>query len=156
MPTNGQGSIQALVPLTLFYVAGKRIKTWWRHQMETFSTLLFLCEVTCGFPSQRPVTRSFDVPFDLHLNKRMSNNRDAGDLRRRCAHRNITVMVNAPCGRHCRWCRVGLRNVDRDGLTPMCCWVRCQVGQCKGVPNWVSEGHPGSILYPVIIIMIKD
>ena len=30
--------------------------TWWRHQMETFSALLALCEgnplVTCGFPSQ--------------------------------------------------------------------------------------------------------
>ena len=34
-----------------------------------------LCEgspVTAGFPSQRPVTRSFDVFFDLRLNKRLS------------------------------------------------------------------------------------
>ena len=41
--------------------------------METFSALLALCEgnlpVTGGFPSQRPVTRSFDVFFDLHPNK---------------------------------------------------------------------------------------
>ena len=48
--------------------------TWWRHQMETFSTLLALCAgnspVTGEFPSQRPVTQSFDVFFDLHLNKR--------------------------------------------------------------------------------------
>ena len=29
-------------------------------------------ESTCGFPSQRPVTRSFDVFFDLCLNKRLS------------------------------------------------------------------------------------
>ena len=36
------------------------------------------------FPIQRPVTQSFDVFFDLCLNKRlsMSNNREAGDLRR--------------------------------------------------------------------------
>ena len=44
--------------------------------METFSTLLVLCEgnspVFGEFPSQRPVTRSFDVFFDLRLNKRMS------------------------------------------------------------------------------------
>ena len=50
--------------------------SWWRHQMETFSALLTLCEgnppVTSGFPSQRPVTRSFDVSFDLRLNKRLS------------------------------------------------------------------------------------
>ena len=49
---------------------------WWRHQMETFSALLALCLgnslVTGEFPSQRPVTRSFDVFFDLRLNKRLS------------------------------------------------------------------------------------
>ena len=50
--------------------------TWWRHQMETFSALLTLCAgnspVTGEFPSQRPVARSFDVFFDLCLNKRLS------------------------------------------------------------------------------------
>ena len=49
--------------------------SWWRHQMETFSALLPLCErnppVTGGFPSQRPVTRSFDIFFDLRVNKRL-------------------------------------------------------------------------------------
>ena len=49
---------------------------WWRHQMETFSTLLAICAGnspgTGEFPAQRPVTRSFDVFFDLHLNKRLS------------------------------------------------------------------------------------
>ena len=49
---------------------------WWRHQMETFSVLLALCagnsSVTGEFPSQRPVTRSFDVFSDLDLNKRSS------------------------------------------------------------------------------------
>ena len=43
----------------------------WRHQMETFSALLALCvgnsPVTGEFPSQRPVTQSFDVFFDLRL-----------------------------------------------------------------------------------------
>ena len=45
---------------------------WWRHQMETFSVLLALCVVTGEFSSQRPATRSFDVVFDLRLNKRLS------------------------------------------------------------------------------------
>ena len=44
--------------------------------METFSKLLVPCEgkspVIGEFPSQRPVTRSFDVFFDLRLNKRLS------------------------------------------------------------------------------------
>ena len=50
--------------------------SWWRHQMETFSALLAICAgkspVTDGFPAQRPVTRSFDIFFDLRLNKRFS------------------------------------------------------------------------------------
>ena len=52
------------------------VMTWWRHQMETFPALLALCAgnspVTGDFPSQRPVTRSFDVFFDLLLYKRLS------------------------------------------------------------------------------------
>ena len=51
-------------------------EAWWRHQMEAFSALLALCEgnppVPGRFPSQRPVTRRFDVFFDLRLNKRLS------------------------------------------------------------------------------------
>ena len=49
---------------------------WWRHHMETFSMLLAIftgnSPVTGEFPSQRPVTRSFDIFFDLRLNKRLS------------------------------------------------------------------------------------
>ena len=45
--------------------------------METFSALLAICAVNQSpvsgeFPAQRPVTRSFDVLFDLLLNKRLS------------------------------------------------------------------------------------
>ena len=49
---------------------------WWRHQMETFSALLAICAgnspVPGEFPAQRPVTRSFDLFFDLRPNKRLS------------------------------------------------------------------------------------
>ena len=44
--------------------------------METFSSLLAIwagnSPVASEFPAQRPVTWSFDVFFDLHLNKRLS------------------------------------------------------------------------------------
>ena len=69
--------------------------TWWRHQMETFSALLALCQwnppVTGEFPSQRPVTRSFDVFFDLHLKKRL-NKHWATDSRRHRANFDVTVI----------------------------------------------------------------
>ena len=65
--------------------------------METFSALLALgvgnSPVTGELPSQRPVTRSFDVFFDLRItNNGLVNNRYASDLRRRRAHYDITVL----------------------------------------------------------------
>ena len=52
------------------------VNTWWRHQIETLSALLVICTgnslVTGEFPAQRPVTRSFDVFFNLRLNERLS------------------------------------------------------------------------------------
>ena len=52
------------------------VNSGWCHQMETFSALLALCEgnspVAGEFLAQRPVTRSWDVFFDLRLNKRLS------------------------------------------------------------------------------------
>ena len=63
---------QNLVATKVVRLAGQ----WWRHQMETFSALLAICAgnslVPGEFPAQRPVTRSFDVFFDLRLNKRLS------------------------------------------------------------------------------------
>ena len=59
----------------MLYLIGS-IWSWWRHQMETFSALPAICAgnspVPGEFPAQRPVTRSFDVFFDLHPNKRLS------------------------------------------------------------------------------------
>ena len=50
--------------------------SWWRHQMEIFSASLAICAgnlpVPDDFPAQRSVTRSFDVFFDLRLNKWLS------------------------------------------------------------------------------------
>ena len=74
----------------------KNKKRWWHHQMGTCSTSLSLCagnsSVTGEFPSQRSVTRRFVVFFDLWLNKRLSKQSWAGDLRRHHTHYNITVM----------------------------------------------------------------
>ena len=65
---------QVCDPFTIH--CGAVITSWWHHQMETISALLGFCAgnslVTGEFPSQRPVTWSFDVFFDLHLNKRFT------------------------------------------------------------------------------------
>ena len=66
--------------------------------METFSALLAICAgnspVAGEIPAQRPVTRNFDVFFDLRLNKRL--NGEASDLRRHRAHYDVTLMGAQP------------------------------------------------------------
>ena len=65
--------------------------------METFSALLVICAgnspVPGEFPSQRPVTRSFDVLFDLRLNKRLSKQSRGWYLRRYRAHYGVILMI---------------------------------------------------------------
>ena len=65
----------SLIPMPTHTYSPNRT-SWWLHQMETFSALLAFCAgnspVTGQFPAQRPVTRSFDVFFDLCLNKCLS------------------------------------------------------------------------------------
>ena len=61
--------------------------------METFSALLAICAGNSPVLTQGPVTRSFDVFFDLlRINGRV-NNGEAGDLRRYRAHYYVTVMA---------------------------------------------------------------
>ena len=66
----------SLLAVTVLLPTKLHMLPWWRHQMETFSALLAICAgnspVSGEFPAQRPVTRSFDVYFDLGLNKRLS------------------------------------------------------------------------------------
>ena len=58
-------------------IAAKGVySSWWRHQMEIFFAIQAICAgnspVIGEFPSQKPVTRGFDVFFHLRLNKRLS------------------------------------------------------------------------------------
>ena len=67
------------LPVSLLFVL-KEVGTFrvalWRHQIEPFFRVTGpLCGKITGpgeFPAQRPVTRSFDVFFDLRPNKRLS------------------------------------------------------------------------------------
>ena len=85
--------------------------SWWRHQMETFSALLAICAgnlpVPGEFPAQRPVTRSFDVFFDLHLNKRLSKQWWGWwfeTLRHPLwRHRNVADLTRPDLGRPHKW-----------------------------------------------------
>ena len=70
---------------------GRQPVTWWRHQKETFSSLLAICEgnptVTSGFPSQVQWRGALACFFIC------TNDWDAVDLRRHRAHYDVIVMI---------------------------------------------------------------
>ena len=73
---------------------------------ETFFALLALCvgnSLVIGvFPSQMPVTRSFDVSLIGAWTNGWANNREAGYLRRHRAHYDVIVMpVCLSCSQVC-------------------------------------------------------
>ena len=72
-------------------------KPWWRHQMEIFSALLAIfagnSPVTGEFPTQRPVTRSFNIFIDRAWINGSVNNGESGDLIRNRAHYDVTVKI---------------------------------------------------------------
>ena len=70
---------------------------WWRHQMETFSALLVICAgnspVPGEFPAQRPVMELWCFSLISVWINGWVNSGGAGDLRRYCAHYDVTVMT---------------------------------------------------------------
>ena len=123
--------------------------------MKTFSALLAFCAgnspVTGEFPTQRPVTRSFDIFFDLCLNKGWVNNRDAGDLRRHRVHYDVIVMSEFPLTRS------PLDPADPAGPG----LPRCPCEKKKKQPSWRhgmetlfgTDCSLFEIWYPIALIM---
>ena len=69
---------------------------WWRHQMEHVSAKLALCEGNSPVNYPHKVLWLGALRFSLTCvwTNSWVNNLDAGDLRRHCAHYNVTVILN--------------------------------------------------------------
>ena len=129
-------------------------KTWWRHEMERFSALLAICAgnspVPGEFPTQRLMTQSFDVYFDLRPIKRLSkqswiwwfetssrplwrhrNGRWEASVR--CRYNAINILQNinkrdpiaCPSGRG-MWCLLWVQPLIDILLHFLQCWVQYQ------------------------------
>ena len=89
-------------------------------------------------PRTKPVTRSSDVFFDMPLNKRWVNNREAGDLRCYQVHYDVTVM------RRCWELITSWNHWTHWGLvTNICASQLTIIGADNGMyatVNWVSIG----------------
>ena len=72
----------------------RHCKTWWRHQMETFSALLAICAGNSSWKSPHKGQWRGALMFSLiyvWINGWV-NNRKPGDLRRYRAQHDVTVM----------------------------------------------------------------
>ena len=67
------------------------LRTWWRHQMETFSALLAFCARNLPHKVQWPGVLMFSL-IRARVNGWV-NNVKAGDLRCHSAHYDVTVMM---------------------------------------------------------------
>ena len=75
-----------------FTLRAHRLDPWWRHQMETFSALLSICAGNSPVPGEFPAQRPALMFSLICVWNGWVNNREAGDLRRYCAHYDVTVM----------------------------------------------------------------
>ena len=99
-------SLCSYIKIRIYSFPGKRLKIWWWWWLGQFILQTNFARHDYDikwkhFPrywpflrwpvnSQGPVTRSFNVLFDLSLDKRLS--KQAGDLRCHRAHYDVTVM----------------------------------------------------------------
>ena len=125
--TNNQKNFTAWSS-TIWGYAGDNRLWWWRHQMETFSALLVICAgnspVAGEFSAQRPVTRSFDVFFDLRLNKLLSKQSSGWWFN----------TLSRPLWRHCNVFRVVINSVDAirwKSLLNSKDWLRWELGTIR-------------------------
>ena len=120
--------------------------SWWRHRMETFSALLALCEgnppVTAGFPSQKPVPRSFDVFFDLCLNKRLSkqSRRRWFETPSRSLWRNCNVLQTYNKTQQITYNVHDYRGVVYPELT-LCAFLTRHECRQRGIPKVNAKPH---------------
>ena len=68
------------------------------------------------FPSQRPVTQSFDFSLIYVWTNSWVNHRDAGDLRCHCIHYDVTVMLA------CKWEWHSLSSIHHNASHRQC-WL---------------------------------
>ena len=85
----------------------RKPNTWWRHQMETFSALLAICAWNSS------ASRSFDVFFDLCLNKQL----------RKQSWRCWFETLSRPLWRHCNESCGHLIQANLDMLTRITCGI---------------------------------
>ena len=110
--------------------------TWWRHQMETFSALLALCEGKSPVNSPRKGQWRGALMFPLicaRING-WANNREAGDLTRHRAHYDVTVMR---IQQEQQWCTQVLSRMMLDKCKigfPVTAQLDCLV--CIPLGNW--------------------
>ena len=129
--------------------------SWWRHQMETCSASLAFCagnspatagnSLVTGEFSHRPMTRSFDVFFDLRLKRQLSKQ----------SRRRWFETPSCSLWRHCNVVpnsdpviRAAMGSFGVQCVTLVQFWIG-EKGQLRGSVHYGKNGLKfGTLLYP--------
>ena len=128
--------------------------------MEMFSALLAICEgnspVPGEFPTQRPVTRSFDFSLICVGINGWVNNRLAGDLTRYCAHFDVTVM-HASNVIAVQLCTLGHQKLKTCSIVGNSCSTREITFPLTFTSNWINHGYLYSfkLLQQIVFVYMR-
>ena len=111
-------------------------------QWPAFSAWLAICagnsRVTGEFPAQRPVTRSFDVFFDLRLKKRLSKQSLGWWFETLSDHYDVTLMaVDSPHKGPVMWKVFPWHNISWFDVV----WDKTSIGLSgmpRMIPHWIQ------------------
>ena len=127
-------------------------KPWWRHQMETFSALLAICEGNSPVPTQRPVTRNFDVFFDLRLNKRLNKQwqgwwfeTPSHPLWRHCRVMFLFSILVSTTRNFSPWSLVERFCTTPSALVASTAWGPIYLRGLTVIPAWISNHMPSKV-----------
>ena len=113
--------------------------SWWRHQMETFPRYWLFVRGIGEFPSQRPVTRSSDVSFDLRLNKRLGKQSMRRWFETPSHSQLVHIAAETPATFQSAW------SVEHPNS-----WVRNFARSYKKVSYWNGTLVPYNLRTPII------
>ena len=86
-------------PVLKYHMCSNLLLSWWRHQMETFSALLALCEGNSPVTGNSPLKGQWRGASMFSLTRPWTNgwanHRHTGDLRRNRVQSDVAIMLLA-------------------------------------------------------------
>ena len=141
----GYSGTKRVADTTHIYNQWGRTVTWWRHQMETLSALLVLCDgnppVTSWFPSHKGQWRGAWIFSSICAwTNVFAKNQDPADLRRHRTHYDVRVMILTKLNATRGWRLFTARKSKSSKATKRMVFNACHVAVAAWLWEYQSDG----------------